>query len=41
VTQFAYDPKGQLTHITDPLGRITTLAYTPVRIPAKAISVPA
>jgi YD repeat-containing protein len=28
VTQFAYDIKGQLTQITDPLNRITTLTYT-------------
>jgi len=29
VTQFAYDTKGQLTLITDPLSHITTLAYYP------------
>jgi phosphotransferase system enzyme I (PtsP) len=29
VTQFAYDVKGQLTQITDPLTHITTLAYYP------------
>jgi RHS repeat-associated protein len=29
VTQFAYDVKGQLTQITDPLNHITTLAYYP------------
>ena len=27
VTQFAYDHKGQLTTIIDPLGHIATLAY--------------
>ncbi len=29
VTQFGYDPKGQLNLITDPLGHQTTLAYYP------------
>jgi RHS repeat-associated protein len=29
VAQFAYDAKGQLTQITDPLNHITTMAYTP------------
>ena len=29
VTQFAYDLKGQLTQITDPLSHVTTLTYTP------------
>ncbi len=29
VTQFDYDPKGQLTQITDPLHHITTLTYYP------------
>ena len=28
-TSFAYDVKGQLTQVTDPLGRATTMAYTP------------
>jgi RHS repeat-associated protein len=29
VTQFAYDTKGELTQITDPLNHLTTLAYYP------------
>jgi RHS repeat-associated protein len=29
VTQFAYDSKGQITQITDPLNHVTTLAYYP------------
>jgi RHS repeat-associated protein len=29
VTHFGYDPKGQLTLITDPLGHHTTIAYYP------------
>ena len=27
VTQFAYDAKGELTQITDPLNRVITLTY--------------
>ena len=29
VTQFAYNPLGELTTITDPLNNVTTMAYTP------------
>jgi YD repeat-containing protein len=30
VVQFAFDTKGELAQVTDPLGNVTTLAYTPV-----------